>query len=336
MIRLSILDQSPVLEGRTAAEALADTVLLAQEADKLGYSRFWVSEHHAMTAMASSSPEVLVSHLAAVTTRIRVGSGGVMLPHYSPFKVAENFRVLEAIYPNRIDLGIGRASGGMPQAAQALQEGKAKVAPYSEQVTDLIHYLHDSIPTNHRFHGIHVSPRVPTSPEMWLLGSSNESADLAAKLGIAYVYAHFLTQQADAEIISRYKRHYRPSICSAAPQTMIAMFAICGETDEEAEKLASVLDLTFLLSEHNPDISRVPTLETAESYPYTVQDISRIRNNRHRMIVGSPARVKQQILDYRETFETDEFMILTITHNFESRLKSYRLLSKVFQLANEK
>ncbi|WP_028776692.1 LLM class flavin-dependent oxidoreductase [Shimazuella kribbensis] len=334
MVHLSILDQSPVVEGKTEAEALMETSQLAQEADKLGYTRFWVSEHHAMKAMAGSSPEVLVSHLASVTSRIRVGSGGIMIPHYSSFKVAENFQVLEALYPDRIDLGIGRASGGLSLASKALQEGKTEIIPYHQQIIDLMHYLYGSFSKNHRFSRLQVTPSVLSAPPIWLLGSSMESAHLAARLGIPYAYAHFLSYHADPTIMKRYTQLYQTSVICDQPKTLIALFVICGETEKEAEEMTSTLDLTFLLSEQNPYISRVPSKKTVKSYPYSDQDFLRMKNNRSRIIVGNPKSVRDQILEIGETFGTDEFMILTITHDFKSKLKSYQLLSEAFHLVS--
>src|SRR5690554_6558397 len=192
MVKLGVLDQIYVSEGRTATEGLHESTRLIQATEKLGYSRFWVSEHHAMPALAFSSPEVLVAHLAAATTRIRIGSGGIMLPHYSAYKVAENFRLLEALHPGRIDLGLGRAPGGMPLATRALQQDKyVDINKYPQQVLDIIGYFYDNLPAGHSFEKLLAAPNIPTAPEVWLLGSSGDSARIAASLGTSYGFAEF-------------------------------------------------------------------------------------------------------------------------------------------------
>lgn len=329
---LSVLDQSPIPEGKTATETLAQTARLAQEAERMGYHRFWVSEHHAASNLAGSSPEVLISHLAAVTSQIRVGSGGVMLPHYSAYKVAENFRLLEALYPNRIDVGLGRAPGGMPIATRALQEGKIPGDRYPEQVADLQAYLTDTLPEHHRFKGLRAAPSVPSVPEMWLLGSSAESAKIAAQLGTSFAFAQFINGYGGVEAMRWYQQHFQPSAFGDRPQSILAVFVVCAETDAEAERLASSMDLAFLFLEQAIHWPGVPSPETAAAYPYSEFDRSRIQENRKRVVVGSPARVKEQLLRYSEQYNTDELMLVSIMHDFEARLTSYRLLAEAFGL----
>lgn len=241
MIKLSVLDQSPISDGSTATQAFSHTVTLAQEVEKLGYTRFWVSEHHNSVSLAGSSPEILISHIAAKTERMRVGSGGVMLPHYSPYKVAENFRVLEALYPNRIDLGVGRAPGGMPIATRALQEGKmVSLDQYPEQIADVAMYLHDQVPENHHYANLKATPVIPTSPDMWLLGSSGESAKIAAQQGASFAFAQFINGYGGPEVMEAYQKQFQPSYLGDKPKSIVAIFVICGETNEEAEKLLQV------------------------------------------------------------------------------------------------
>jgi luciferase family oxidoreductase group 1 len=331
---LSVLDQSPIPEGKTAVEALADTARLVQETEKMGYHRFWVSEHHFTHSLAGSSPEVLISHLAARTSRIRVGSGGVMLLHYSPYKVAENFKVLEALTPNRIDLGVGRAPGGMPLATRALQEGKETlgVDTYPEQLKDLYMYLYDLAEENEKFPGLLATPQIETAPELWLLGSSGGSALLAAQYGAGYSFAHFINGEGGESVVQYYRKHFQPSLVNQEPRTMMAVFVVCGETEEEAEKLASSLDLTLLLIEKGVDKGGIPSVETALKYPYTMFDRFRIQENRKRMVVGSPAQVKEQLVQMSQAYQTDEIMICSIMHDFEAKLKSYYLIAKEFGL----
>ncbi|WFA19997.1 LLM class flavin-dependent oxidoreductase [Paenibacillus mucilaginosus] len=329
-LHLSVLDQSPIPEGSTAGETLAETARLAKEAERLGFRRFWVSEHHAAGSLAGSSPEVLISHLAAVTSRIRLGSGGVMLPHYSAYKVAENFRLLEALYPGRIDVGLGRA-GGMPLATRALQEGRADIDRYPSR-------WRTSPPTcgtrwpGHRFAGLKASPVIPSVPPLWLLGSSDESARIAAEQGTAFAYAHFINGYGGPEAVRRYRDHFRPASEGDRPQSLVAVFTVCAETDEEAERLASSMDLSFLFHEKGVQRPGIPSPETAANYPYTAYDRMRIESNRSRMIVGSVTTVKAKLIEMSERYGTDELMIVTIMHDFEARLRSYRLLAEAFGL----
>jgi len=330
---LSVLDQSHIGEGKTASQALIETTRLAQHADKLGYRRYWVSEHHASRAIAHSSPEVLIAHLAARTERIRVGSGGIMLPHYSAYKVAENFRLLEALHPGRIDLGLGRAPGGMPLSTRALQEGRfADIDQYPQQVADLTAYLHDSLPSGHRFAGLHASPEIPTAPEIWLLGSSLGTAQIAAQMGTAYAYAQFFGVPGSEEAILYYKERFRPSELEPKPRALAAVMVICADTEEEASRLATSTDLFFLSLEQGRLLDRFPSVETAESYPYTDYDRERIRAVRNRRIIGTPKQVRNRLLAMQEEYGIDEFMVVTLTHDFDARLKSYQLLAEAFGL----
>lgn len=330
---LSVLDQSQICEGRTAGETLAETTRLAQLADKLGYHRYWVSEHHSSRALAHSSPEVLIAHLAARTERIRVGSGGIMLPHYSAYKVAENFRLLEALHPGRIDVGLGRAPGGMPLSTRALQEGKyGDIDRYPQQVDDLNAYLRDSLPANHRFAGLHAAPSIPTAPEVWLLGSSLGTAQIAARKGANYAYAQFFGVPGSEDAVHYYKENFQPSELNPEPRALAAVMVICADTEEEASRLATSTDLFFLSLEHGRLLDWFPSVETAESYPYTEYDRERIRAVRQRRIIGTPKQVRNRLLNMQEQYGIDEFMVVTLTHDFDARMKSYRLLAEEFGL----
>ncbi|MFK4344072.1 MULTISPECIES: LLM class flavin-dependent oxidoreductase [unclassified Paenibacillus] len=334
MLKLGILDQSHIPEGGTAQDALSHTTALAREADKLGYSRYWVSEHHASKMLAHSSPEVLIAHLAANTSRIRVGSGGIMLPHYSAYKVAENFRLLEALHPGRIDLGLGRAPGGLPLATRALQEGKYQsVEQYPQQILDLIDYFHDSVPANHRFAGLHAAPTISTIPELWLLGSSGESARLAAMMGASYAFAQFFGTPGGVEATARYHDQYQPSILGDKPRSMAAVTVSCAETTEEAEQLASSASLFFLLLMQGKEMTSLPSVKTALSYPYTEFDRERLRQSASWRVVGTPDQCKEQLLRLAEQYRTDELLVVSSIHDFDKRVQSYRLLAKAFNLA---
>ncbi|MGW9530024.1 LLM class flavin-dependent oxidoreductase [Paenibacillus terrae] len=334
MLKLGILDQSHIPEGGTALDALSHTTALAREADKLGYSRYWVSEHHASKMLAHSSPEVLIAHLAANTSRIRVGSGGIMLPHYSAYKVAENFRLLEALHPGRIDLGLGRAPGGLPLATRALQEGKYQsVEQYPQQILDLIDYFHDSVPANHRFAGLHAAPKISTIPELWLLGSSGESARLAAMMGASYAFAQFFGTPGGVEATARYHDQYQPSILGDKPRSMAAVTVSCAETTEEAEQLASSANLFFLLLMQGKEMTSLPSVKTALSYPYTEFDRERLRQSALWRVVGTPDQCKEQLLRLAEQYRTDELLVVSSIHDLDKRVQSYRLLAKAFDLA---
>ncbi|MFD2611111.1 LLM class flavin-dependent oxidoreductase [Paenibacillus gansuensis] len=333
MIKLSVLDQSQISEGRTAQDALMETTRLAQEAEKLGYTRFWVSEHHSSKALAHSSPEVLIAHMAALTQRIRLGSGGIMLTHYSAYKVAENFRLLEALHPGRIDLGTGRAPGGMPLSTRALQEGKrSDVDLYPQQIADLAGYLHESLPEDHRFPGLHTAPSIPTAPDLWLLGSSLGSARIAAAMGQAYAYAQFFGVPGSEQAIQLYKEQFQPSVLNDEPRTLAAVLVICAETEEEANRLATSADLFFLRLEQGRMLDTFPSVQTAMDYPYTPYDLEHMNARRHRRIVGNPEQVKQKLLEMSERYGTDEFMIVTPVHNFAARVNSYRLIAEVMRV----
>src|SRR5690554_661717 len=248
MVKLGVLDQVFISEGQTATEALQQSTRLIQMTEAYGYSRFWVSEHHAMPALAFFSPEVLIAHLAAATSQIRVGSGGIMLPHYSAYKVAENFRLLEALHPGRIDVGLGRAPGGMPLATRALQQDKyVDVAKYPQQILDIIGYFYETMPAGHQFEKLQASPSVSTTPELWLLGSSDESARIAAMLGTNYAFAEFFGTPGGEQATQFYNEHFKPQRpLEDRPRSMIATLAICAETEDEANRLATSSDLLFL------------------------------------------------------------------------------------------
>ncbi|UJF34132.1 LLM class flavin-dependent oxidoreductase [Paenibacillus hexagrammi] len=335
MLKLSVLDQSPVPAGSSHTEALHNTVRLAQAADRLGYTRFWVSEHHNSQGLAGSSPEVLISTLAAKTQRIRLGSGGVLLPHYSAYKVAENFRVLDALYPGRIDLGVGRAPGGTPHTASALQGGSANVFKgldrFPGQVEDLIRFLTDSVEPGHPLEGIRATPLVGTVPQLWLLGSSGQSGVYAAQNGAAFCFAHFINGAGGQQVVRSYKSAFRPSQLNVVPQAMVGVYVICAPTWEEADRQARTLDLQLLMIEKGR-FTGVPSPGDVEAYSYTEWDLSRVQDNRKRMIVGAPDQVKEQMALLAADYGVGELMVVAAGHDFGSRMRSYELLASAFQL----
>lgn len=337
MLQLGVLDQVYISEGRTAYDALQEATRLAQWTERLGYSRYWVSEHHAFPAIAFSSPEVLVAHLAATTSTIRVGSGGVMLPHYSAYKVAENFRLLEALHPGRIDLGLGRAPGGMPLATRALQEHKyVHIDDYPRQVMDLIGYLHNAMPQGHKFEQLLACPDIPTAPEIWLLGSSGESAKIAAMLGTNYAFAEFFGTPGGEEAISYYKQHFTPNsdLQENQPRAMIAAIAICAESEEEANQLAMSSDLLFLGIRTGRDLPHLPSVATAMAYNYSEMERIMVSEIRSRRVIGTPDQVKEQLLRLAKRYNVEEILINTPIHDEEKRKHSYELIAQAFDLHN--
>lgn len=332
MISLSILDYSPIDEGATAGDALQGTTALAQLADGLGFKRFWVAEHHQVFSVAGSSPEMLMMHLAGATERIRIGSGGVMLPHYSSYKVAENFRVLEALHPGRIDLGIGR-SRSYRLVNKALNESKGIPVSYDQQIADIQKYVIDDTETEHRFQKLRATPVSKTAPEMWVLGTGEGSVKVAAEAGAGYVYAHFAKPlQSSARLFRSYEEQFQPSKLQDAPKTMVSVFVVVGENDEEAEELATAFDLWLLFIESETPPPYYPSIETAKLRGFSASEMEKVERNRKRMLIGTAEEVKRQIEEIAEVFQTDEILVIPNVAGDENRMKGIRLLGEVFGL----
>jgi len=324
-MRLSVLDQSPIISGHDARRAIEETLALARRAEELGYYRYWLAEHHAIAALADPCPEVLVARLGAETRRIRVGTGGVLLPYYSAFRVAEAFRMLEALYPGRIDLGIGRAPGGDARTAQAVAGGGFPDAShFPEQIWQLCGHLDGALPAEHPFKAVRVQPEVPTAPEVWLLGSSDYSGALAAQLGLPFSFAHFINPHGGDEVTRSYRQSFRPGR-EKQPRTMVCTFLICAETDEEAERLAAPIDLRRLHMALNID-SPIPTDAQAAEHRYGTDERRYVMGQRARAIIGSPATCRTQLEEMAQRYQADEVMVLTITGAYETRRRSYELL----------
>jgi luciferase family oxidoreductase group 1 len=332
LLKLSILDQSPAAAGGSHRAALAQTLELAQAADRLGYTRYWVAEHHSTAGFAGSAPEVLIAALAARTSRIRIGSGGVLLSHYSALKVAEQFRMLEALYPGRIDLGIGRAPGGTPAAAQALRDGRPDAPErFPEQLGELVQFLTDTVPPGHRYEGVCAAPLIESMPQLWLLGSTDRSAQFAARIGAAFTFAHFINGSGGEDVVQEYKRGFRASALGAVPEASAAVYVLCADTDEEAERIAASVDL-MLLQQEKGGFYGVPSPADAAAYPYGRWDGLRIEENRKRMIVGGPETVKRRLLEFSRKYGVDEVIVNTAAYDFGARLRSYGLLAEAFHL----
>ncbi len=332
-MKLSVLDQSPIISGHGAAQAVAETLALARRADELGYSRYWLAEHHAIGALADPCPEVLLARLGAETKRLRIGTGGVLLPYYSAFRTAEAFRMLEALYPGRVDLGIGRAPGGDQRTAHAVAGGKYPDADdFPERVWQLVAHLDGTLPKDHPYRRLRVQPEVPTTPEVWLLGSSGYSGALAAQMGLRFAFAHFINAQGGDQVTRAYRERYQPSAREATAQAIVCVFLICAESNAEAERLAQSIDLRRLHMALNVD-SPVPTPEEAAQHVYTAEEREYVQGQRARAIIGGPASCKQQIEDLAGRYGADEVMLLTITGEYATRTASYELIAREFSLA---
>src|SRR5213080_2344686 len=333
MLRLGVLDQSPVRSGGAVADAIHETLELAELCDRLGYHRYWLAEHHSSKGLAGTSPEVLIGQVAARTSRIRVGSGGVMLSHYSSLKVAEQFRMLETLYPGRIDLGIGRAPGSDQLTAIALQHGPGAlgIEHFPNQIADLIGFLDNKMPADHPFARIRVMPMGETSHEVWLLGSSDQSAFFDAYFGCAFSFAHFINDEGGPEIMDAYRQRFRPSERLTAPQASIGVFVVCADTEAEARRLAASRDL-WRLRQHQGVLAPFPPPEDALAYPYSPAELRVVEYHRRRQIVGDPEQAKQQLTTLAEAYGIDEVVVLTICHDFAARKRSYTLLAEAFGL----
>ena len=330
-MRLSVLDQSPISEGMTGSQALQNTIDLAQLTDRLGYHRYWVAEHHGGPMLAGPSPEALIGPLASATERIRVGSGGVMLPHYSPFKVAETFSVLAGLYPGRIDLGLGRAAGTDPMTTHALQRDRSKALPddFPEQLAELLAYFEGTVPISSPLARLaKVLPGRPETPEPWLLGSSPQSAVWAGELGLPYAFADFINSNG-AEIAALYRRGFADGVRLDAPRTVVAVWALAADTEEEAQRLATSSRMAFTMLRRGRLIA-VPPPDVAERFLASEGDGLSIRR---RTIVGTPAQVRSGIEEAASEYGAEEVIVVTITHDHGARRRSYELIAGEFGLA---
>ena len=327
-LALGVLDQSPISAGATATEALQQTLELARTADRLGYARYWVAEHHNTTGLAGPAPEVLVASIAATTESIRVGSGGVMLPHYSALKVAETFRLLEALHPGRIDLGIGRAAGG-DQLTSAMLRRPAAQEDFPEQMQALIGFLSDANPRA-RVRAI-PQPDDGGAPELWLLGSSDYSALCAAHFGAAFSFAHFINPELGPSVAKAYRERFVASRRLGAPRLGVGVSVLCADSEAEARRLAQSIALWRLRLERG-DPGPVPSVEEAESYPYSDAERERTAHAARRLIVGAPEQVRSQLLDLASFYGADELTLLTLCHDPAARRRSYELVAEAFAL----
>lgn len=335
-LRLSVLDQSPVAEGSTPAEALARSIDLAKVTDRLGYHRFWMSEHHAMDTLACTAPEVLLARIGAETRRIRIGSGGIMLPHYSALKVAEQFRTLLALYPGRVDLGIGRAPGGGPIESLALRRER-RVQPvddFADQLSELLAFLDGDFPPQHPFSKIRVAPDSPGTPDVWLLGSSLWSASAAAEFGLPYAFAHFFSPLPTRQAIETYRQAFTPSQHRPSPEVIVAIGVVVAPSEEEATYLhASVrlLQRRIRQGDRRPVAAPDAALRELQAFGGDAGE----EGEWSRYVVGTPGSVRDRLESMASSLGIDEFVVNTITWDHAARLRSYGMLAQVMGIAND-
>lgn len=331
-IKLSVLDQSPIRRGGTAVQALKETVELARLADRLGYTRYWVSEHHNTTSLAGSTPEVLIAHLAGMTQHIRVGSGGVMLPNHSALKVAENFRMLEALFPGRIDLGIGRAPGGDRLTSSILNpSNQFREDDLLQQLIDLQDYLYDTVSPGATRPNVRAIPVTATAPDLWMLTSSGESGVIAAHFGMGVSFAHFINPVGGDLMLKAYKARFQASDHLSAPQASVGIFVFCSDDEEKVKQTQAVMDWQ-LLNIGRGIANGFPSYKDIAHNMYDETEQRTIAYNRQRMVVGNPQEVKKQLTHLAQVYGVDELVVATITYDFADRLRSYELLAQLFEL----
>jgi luciferase family oxidoreductase group 1 len=332
-VPLSVLDLVPVGTGSNASQAIKNSIELAQLADRLGYTRYWLAEHHNMPGIASAAPEILISVIARETTRLRVGSGGVMLPNHPPLKVVEWFRTLEALYPGRIDLGIGRAPGTDQLTALALRRSREALLAddFQSQLAEMLAFDNADFPEDHPFRAITAVPFGVQLPPLWLLGSSDYSAQVSAMLGCGFAFARHINPDGAEEAIQLYKERFSPSADLPQPRAIVAVAVICADTEEAADRLARSADLSFLrLRSGKPGL--FPSVEEAEAYPYTELERAPARAGRSRYVLGTPERVKAGLDAIVAATGADEVMVTTMVHDHAARLRSFELLAAAFGL----
>jgi luciferase family oxidoreductase group 1 len=331
---LSILDLSPVTTASSGAAALHNTLDLARFADRLGYTRYWVAEHHNLPSVASSAPEIMIGQIAAATTRPRVGAGGVMLPNHAPLAVAERFKVLEGLFPGRIDLGLGRAPGTDPVTSYALRrrQDTAEGDDFLERFQELLLFERNGFPEGHPFRNVRAMPADVKLPPIFLLGSSGYSAKLAAATGAGFSFAHHFSDLDPIAPTQFYRTHFRPSPALAKPHAILAVHAVCAQTDAEADRLATTIDLNFA-RRRKGEYQPLASPEEAAAYDYSPIDRDRIAHNRARLFVGAKTKLADSIRALVEATHADEVMITTMIFDHAARKHSYRLIAEAFGLA---
>jgi luciferase family oxidoreductase group 1 len=336
MIPLSVLDLSVVTTATPPAAALRNSIDLARHVDGLGYVRYWLAEHHNLASVASPAPDVMIGQIAAVTNHIRVGSGGVMLPNHAPLVVAERFKMLEALFPGRIDLGLGRAPGTDGATAYALRSrlDAREGDDFLERLHELVLWETRDFPPGHPYNKVVAMPDDTKLPPIWLLGSSDYSSELAAQVGMGYAFAHHFASHDAIDAMTNYRAHFKASPWRSTPHAILAVAVITAETDAEAERLASSMDLNRLRRDRGQYLP-LPSPEEALAYPYTTAERTSIARNRSRLFVGSPPTVMRMLQPMIEASKADELMVISAIFDHEARKTSYSLLAEAFGLKKQ-
>jgi luciferase family oxidoreductase group 1 len=331
MIPLSVLDLAFVTTGTPPSAALRNSIDLARHADRLGYRRYWIAEHHNLPSVAISAPDILIGQIAATTQNIRVGSGGVMLPNHAPLMVAERFRTLEALFPGRIDLAIGRAPGtdGVTAVALRRRQDRREGDDFLERLQELVLWETGGWPANHPFRNVVAMPSDVHLPPLYLLGSSDYSAELAGRIGMGFAFAHHFATYDAVAAMRAYRDSFQPSGWRERPVAILAIAAVCAETEAAAERLASSMDLNWLRRSYG-EYHVLPSPEEAAAYPYTEADRVRMRKSRERLFVGTPDVIEARLMPLVEAPKADEVMITSAIYDHAARKRSYELIAGHF------
>lgn len=320
-MKLSILDQSPISSGNSAHDALNASIELAKAGDKLGYKRYWMAEHHDLSGLACPNPDVMLGIIGSQTDEIRIGAGAVLLPHYKSYRVAERYNLLATLFPDRVDLGIGRAPGGSAEASMALSGNFLKnVKEMPESLDELLKFLHNDFPEDTMYSKIKPSPVPAVSPVTWLLGTSEKSAKLAEEKRLPYVFGHFMSDADGPSIVKKYQEN--------GSSTIVTVSVICAETTEQANELALSSQLWNVQRANEEGDGKIPFIDTAKAYSYSNEELQTISEMKRKVIVGNPLEVREQLEELQELYGTDEIMIVTITHSYEARKRSYELIAE--------
>ncbi|ARU95350.1 LLM class flavin-dependent oxidoreductase [Tatumella citrea] len=327
-LKLSLLDYSPVDEGLMPHDALSATVRLAQSAEKNGFHRYWVSEHHGMPAISGNSPEILMARIASATQKIRLGSGAVLLPNYSSLKIAENYQLLESLFPNRIDLGFGRAPGADSRTGSALNDEKGRTIPYPQKVSDLIGFITGKHSENSHYAGMKAYPETNTKPQPFVLGASGSTAQFAAKMGLGFTFAHFINPGfTGPHAADEYRDAFQKSDFSEKPTVIVCVFVVIGNTEQEAKEFADAFHLWLSYAESAHPFSRIPSLESSRKHSWSYSELAVREQNKHRLISGTASAVAEKLRNLADSYDTDEVMINLMMPGEASRINALEILS---------
>jgi len=329
-LKLSILDQAPIAQGQTASDALQTSIALAQLGDRLGYERYWIAEHHDLFGLACPNPGMMLSLIGSKTERIRIGAGAVLLPYYKPFHVAETYNLLATLYPNRVDIGLGRAPGGSAEVSLALADNYLEqVGHFPEKVKQLNQFLSGTTPEDSLYKNISPTPVPETSPETWILGTSEKSAHLAADLNMPYAFGHFMSSEDGSTIVQSYREKFTAKN-GRKPYVIGAIEVVCADTTEEAEQIAMSSILWKIYQEKQANELTVPSLSEVEQYDFSEDERKKVAQIKKKMIIGNPTEVKEEITTLQQKYAADEWMVITITHDQVTKFRSYELLSQMW------